>query len=89
MVPTAIHDPLVEPEIESSDSNDEVKYDIKSLSGTWKDNKDNTYEVCVDEDVKIKTRRLGGDILVTRGMSETLIWRELTRMTPINRHYNS
>jgi len=89
MAPTAIHDPLVEPEIESSDSNDEVKYDIKSLSGTWRDNKDNTYEVCVDDDVKIKTRRPGGDILVTRGMSETLIWRELTRMTPINRHYNS
>ena len=70
----------------------EVEYSVKSLAGSWQDDRASSYEVSVDENSKvtIRTRRPRGEIIVTTGMSERLIWRGivgLSNSTTINRHY--
>ena len=68
---------------EDAMSDYEVEYSIKSLSGTWKDERAASYEVSVQNDtVTIRTRRPRGEIIVKTGVSDIKSGQDCSNLTP-------
>jgi len=68
---------------EESMNDYEVEYSVKSLAGTWKDDRAASYEVSVHDDkVTIRTRRPRGEIMVTTGVSDIKSGQDCSNLTP-------